>query len=127
LHCSAGLAGQVVAAAEPAGCQASQDAAAVRADLVRAARVRSPVQSVGRAAPAVHLHRTGCSGACPAPLQRAQDGRVPVDSRPVHPALSQVVHVRARVFRRRTQGAEHQRVYTQGQSEERATGVERRK
>jgi len=127
LHRSAGVAGQMVAAAEPTGRQAGQDAAAVRTDLLRAARVRPPVQPVGRAAPVVHLHRTGGPGARPAPVQGAQDGRVPVDSRPVRSALSQVVHVRARVFRRRTQGAEHQRVYSQGQGEERAAGVERRK
>lgn len=116
----------MVAPAEPTGRQAGQDAAAVCADIVRAARVRPSVQPVGRTAPAVHVHRTGGPRSRPAPVQRAQDGRVPVDARSFRAALSQVVYVRTGVLRRRTQGAEHQRVYTQGESQERPAGFERR-
>lgn len=126
VHRPAGVASQVVAAAEPTGRQAGQDATTVRADIVRPPRVRPPVQPVGRAAPAVHVHRTGGAGSRPAPVQGAQDGRIPVDARPVRAALSQVVYVRTGVLRRWAQGAEHQRVYTQGESQERPAGFERR-
>lgn len=113
VHRPAGVAGQVVAAAQPARRKAGQDAAAVRADFVRAARVRPPVQSVGRAAPAVHVHRTGGAGARPTAIQGTQDGRVPTHARAVRATVPEIVHVRAGFLRRRTQGAEHQRVYTQ--------------
>jgi len=113
VHGQAGVAGQMVAAAQSAGRQAGQDAAAVRADIVRAARVRPPLQPVGRPAAAVHVRRTGGSRARPAPVQGAQDGRVSPDARPVRAVLSQVVHVRAGFLRHRAQGAEHQRIYTQ--------------
>lgn len=113
MHGQAGVAGQVVAAAQSAGRQARQDAAAVRPDIVRTARVRPPLQPVRCPATAVHVHRTGGARARPAPVQGAQDGRVPPDARPVRAILSQVVHVRASFFRHRAQGAEHQRIYTQ--------------
>jgi len=126
VHRPTGVASQVVAATEPAGRQAGQDASAVRADIIRAAGVRPPVQPVGRAAPAVYVHWTGGPRPRPAPVQGAQDGRVPVDARTVRSALSQIVYVRTGILRRRAQGAEHQRVYTQSESQERLAGFERR-